>query len=576
MPRRGNWPPNSFGEWVVGQNFRGRLRAPNEGSNAVLRIELSEDEVSGDDTISITYPGRRRRDGAAEKAGSSSRKVRFDGNRKPLKSALKKTANPNANDSSDTLIDTSDGEDAAVVASEESSDLDDTDTSDDDGPPRRRDSKLKKRRAFSCKKDTDSDSSAAKDALPHPKCHCDGCVKGRKILKAIIKFQAKQNAESKQPDTVKKSKNKSKQNEASSQESSTDDAEAATTEVDASQAETSEPEATEADTTEDDMPPSKGKKHKQKQKQKQKNKQDQSQPTVEEERNVDQDRGSRKTVTKGSWKMPTYPQEMQPNWIMPPRTKVMRVEHAIEKENDPRPNAFFDSAKGITRVYHGPMYGNHMGELYGNRIADHMQPYGAGWPPNWHQNPQGGSWYMPGPPPGLPIGPNMPAINTQRPLDETGMREAASKGMGLSGMPGAPPSPTFGQEATKAESKKAGSDKASKKDSFGWDGAVNTSNGADMGWGGADNNNSKFFQCISDKVFLGLTAAIGNGWGTFEKQDGVASPANFDGFGSTKEEKFERRKSAFSKSGRTVRTEVLCRQQQERKPEGWQPEEWQW
>lgn len=540
MGRGGAWPPNSFAEWMVGQNFRSQKRTSPQGQSPILKVKLSEDEVSGDETLSISYPGRRR-SGTAQRAApaassSSARKVRFNGD-KPLKSALKKTVSPN--DSSDTLVDTSD--DDATITTDESSDIDDTDTSEDNVPIRRRRSKSSKINAALCKKEADSDSSAAKDALPHPTCQCDECVKGRKILKAVIKFEAKTKA------AEKASKGKGKQKAERDEASSTEATETTETEADNS----NEVDTTEAETTDDAVhPPKTEKKRKQKQKQRsplQDN--NEATPKVAEE--------PKKAVNKDAFRMPTYPKEMQPNFIMPPRAKVMRVEHAIESENDPKPNAFFDSTKGITRVYHGPMYGNHMGELYGNCNTNKVTAPGSGtprmhgYPSNWNQQPQYPPWFLPGPPPG-PYGSPTPAVNTQMPNNEVAMREAASKGLGLSGMPTVPTpvmvrEETRSGEAQKAASQKAGSDKGSKNGAWGT---------ADQGWGAGNDNNSKPISApadpyppqtdaYKDQVWnAGSTWEAGGGY-SGSKKDGVASPANFVAFGNDDGKKFERRKFIY-------------------------------
>ncbi|KAH9900624.1 hypothetical protein F4778DRAFT_782151 [Xylariomycetidae sp. FL2044] len=54
----------------------------------------------------------------------------------------------------------------------------------------------------------------------------------------------------------------------------------------------------------------------------------------------------------------------RPNLLMPPRHDIFTLEHAVETNQDPRPNAYYDSQNGIMRVYHGPAYGNPYGHLY--------------------------------------------------------------------------------------------------------------------------------------------------------------------------------------------------------------------
>lgn len=519
MGHGGGWPPNSLAEWVVGQNFRGQLSASApQRKNPVVKVELSEDEISGEETISLTYPRGR---GSSQKSPSS-RKVRFDGDRQPLKSAMKKKVS--SSESSDTLIDSDD--DDTSITDDESSVIDDSDISEDDVPLRRRQNKAKKstKKAI-CKKETDSDSSAAKDALPHETCPCDECVRGRKILKAVIKFEVRKKAAEKNPKG--KGRKKGKKDEALSPEPS----------------DTTGLDTTEAEATEDDQnPPEKGKNKKQKQKQKQQSTSPESSPKAVEHK---------KTVNKDAFKMPTYPKEMQPNWIMPPHTKVVRIEHAVENENDPKPNAFFDTTKGITRVYHGPVFGNHLGELYGNYNTDKLMPPGTGYPPDWNRHCQNGM-FIPGPPPvphGSHFGPNMPLINGQMPPSEEFMRDAASKGFGLSGMPA--PSPV----AQKATSQHAGSDKGSNGGFGAWDAAAFNTGGADN-WGKTNDSHSKAQSPTANSnppadspQDNGWSGGGGGGWDNGgSKKDGVASPHNFGTWNQNENsgEKFERREFLHS------------------------------
>ncbi|KAI1769536.1 hypothetical protein GGR53DRAFT_3604 [Hypoxylon sp. FL1150] len=79
----------------------------------------------------------------------------------------------------------------------------------------------------------------------------------------------------------------------------------------------------------------------------------------------------------------------QVDLLMPPRPHVLQVEHTVEVQEDPRPNAFYDNSHGIMRVYHGPVYGNSQGMLYSSRIYGNQSlpmPVGT---PHPTQNP----WY---------------------------------------------------------------------------------------------------------------------------------------------------------------------------------------
>ncbi|KAJ4391649.1 hypothetical protein N0V93_005268 [Gnomoniopsis smithogilvyi] len=412
MGRGGDWPPQSFAEWVVGQNFRPKQIYTDEGQKPILKIELSEDEASSEDILSVTYPGRRRRAGPFKQAavGDSGRRVRFDGDRKPLKSALKKSSSSNS--SENTLVDTSDEESATFADS--SSDID---TSEDDAPVRRGRGKSKKGRVGSCKKSDHDDSSAAKDALPHPTCTCDECVKGRKILKAVIKFEAKTKVADKATENQFKERNKGQQKGKNIKSNKTNDTDGDTTD---------------ADITEDEAEPSpKGKKNK-KQKQKQKTSPMEMTPSMAAKQ-------TKKAVDKNVFKLPEYPKELRPNLIMRPEARVVQIEHALETPYDPRPNAFHDNGKGITRVYHGPKYANPNGKLYANYDAGKATPLRtpAAFPVGAMQNPYP-PWFAPGAPGPVQSFAQNPAMFAQFPGNEDALKDAAGRGFGLSGLP--PPS----------------------------------------------------------------------------------------------------------------------------------------
>lgn len=442
MGRGAAWPPNSFGEWVVGQNFKSSSRRPS-GQTQILSVSLSEDEASGDETLQITYPGRRRGSSATRqptpKSSSYRKRVSFDSDRKPLKSALKKRAT-SPSESSDTLVeDTS--EDATTTEKDESSAMDECDTSEDEVWVKKKKSKAEKRSkaVHTCKKDTDSeDSSAVKDALPHETCDCKDCVKGRKILKAMMKLDSKRQKDA----GSKKTENKKQKGK---QKGTKKKAEATSTEA----SETTETEATEDDKEQ----PSKNKK-----KNKGEPKENEKRSSVKENKKPSPKTAEPKqTVDKNAFKLPTYPKSMEPNLIMPIKSKVVQCEHTMEGPNDPRPNAFHDSGKGIVRVYHGPVWGNHTGELYGavyphkpSPLPLSARPYPR-YPPSWAEPhhyghfppypphppyPQGGPsprFHPAGPPPGTPVGHN--ATVGQQPSGP------AANGLGLGGKvwPGTPP-----------------------------------------------------------------------------------------------------------------------------------------
>lgn len=455
MGRGGDWPPNSFAEWMVGQNFRSKQPSPSEGQKPIVKVELSEDEASGDETLAVTYPGRRRRAGAAKQAAASAsgRKVRFDGDRRPLKSALKKSLSSSSSDA--TLVETS--EDEAATFTEDSSDID---TSEDDAPVRQRKARSKTGKTVSCKKADPDDSSAAKDALPHPTCTCKECVKGRKILKAVIKFEAKTKAAEKAAKNQSKYRNKGRQQGKKNEANDVSDTDGDATDTDATEEE-NKPSSKDNDTNKNK---NKNKKQKRKQKQNISPKEDTSSPAAEP---------LKIAVNKDVFKLPQYPEEMKPNLIMRPEARVVQIEHALETPYDPRPNAFYDNGKGITRVYHGPQYANPNGKLYANynsgKVATPRTP--AGFPVGAIQNPYA-PWVAEGAPLPIPsFGPNL-AMYAHVADGEEAMKKAADQGFGLSGLP--PPSmpPYFAEmhkeAAQHTDWQKRVSDKRPNKVNSGW------------------------------------------------------------------------------------------------------------
>lgn len=536
MGRGAAWPPNSFGEWVVGQNFKSTSRR-SSGQTQILKVSLSEDEASGDETLQITYPGRRRGSSSAKQAtstpSSSRKKVSFDSDRKPLKSALKKQAT-SPSESSDTLVeDTS--EDDATTEKDESSAIDESDTSEDEVWVKKKKHKGegKSKSAHACKKETDSeDSSAVEDALPHETCDCKDCVKGRKILKAMIKLDAKKA-------TGEGSKKADKEKQKGNQKGNQKGGKSKT--VEATSTEASETTENDATTEEEKEPQSKQKKKGQPKDNEKKSSSKENKKASPEEAEP------KKAVDKTAFKLPTYPKSMEPNLIMPIKSNVVQCEHTIEGPNDPRPNAFIDSGKGILRVYHGPVWGNHTGELYGAVNPSKLSPlppsarpdlwYPPGWGGPGHYNhfppyqshppyppfPPGGPSPRPrpaGPPPGTPNGqqPSGPPAN----------------GMGLSGMrwPATPPMLREHRAHEKAKERSEATNNVgpsnanlSHKNTPKGNTGAWASVGGDQGWGNDGNANGG-----------------GDAWGPTSGGDGKPKEYDF-GFLHKKQSNFEQSKS---------------------------------
>lgn len=497
---------------MVGQNYKSSLaRSPRRSSTRLVSVDVSEAESgsSGDERVQITtYPGRRRRNSvvsivrqnSASRPSRSSKTVRTSSRsrkRKPIKSALKKSSNS----SSSTLVNTSDDSDTSDIDTSDagSSDIDSSDieTSEDEAPARSKKNKSKKTKDGSCKK-SPAGPAAADDSLPHPTCRCKECVQGRKVLRAVIQFEAKTKAaEAATAEAAKaavnqpKAKGKQKGKKAPAV-SETDDE---TSDVDT------------VDTSGDEIKPAAKAKNKKQQQQKNQPKpppKPATKPTPKPAAKVANKPSPSTTVAdKAIFTMPDAPKGMKPNLIMTPLAKVLQIEHAMEGPFDPKPNAFYDRSRGIARVYHGRQYGNHEGSLYGDYPKVESTPRTpAGAPAGYYP-------YGPHPPPGTTPYAMARFYGTHGPMPHGPPPSGYPQAWGeapAGGFPGFPP-PTkpanyafmphpeaqqpfwhdHGGKKGPASPEKPASDKGSKQGNVAWD----TSAPKDQGWGRAPSNASK-------------------------------------------------------------------------------------
>src|SRR5205823_5683444 len=123
-PKKSNGP-SSFCEWVVGTTVESAMRSSTRKHRRrdVVRVEVSTDDESWEDTLRITYPRTTARPTAKKSSpATAAKKVRFE--KKPPKSAMKKTTTTIATSESDP--DTSESatgdSSASCEASGESSD----------------------------------------------------------------------------------------------------------------------------------------------------------------------------------------------------------------------------------------------------------------------------------------------------------------------------------------------------------------------------------------------------------------------------------------------------------------------
>ncbi|PHH82198.1 hypothetical protein CDD83_3332 [Cordyceps sp. RAO-2017] len=110
------------------------------------------------------------------------------------------------------------------------------------------------------------------------------------------------------------------------------------------------------------------------------------------------------------------PHPRRPQLIAPIRAEVVQTERVVETPQDPPPNAYYDPAHGILRVYHGPVYGSSFGyPLYPRRDPDNRPlPIGT---PHPTQNPYYYGFSQP-PQPGqayYPVNQGMPADHVNAP-----------------------------------------------------------------------------------------------------------------------------------------------------------------
>ncbi|KAM0271794.1 hypothetical protein ACHAPA_002559 [Fusarium lateritium] len=187
--------PSHFCEWVVGTTIESALgpipknKPPKKRD--VVRVEVTTDDESEEDTVKITYPRTGRTNTpppAAAEAKTTIKKVRFEDG--PIKSALKQTVITTPVDSSDETSDSGSELETESSQSETtlSSDATDSDaeSSEDSSKPKMK--KKKKHKQKQIEADTESDW----DSDPDPTCKCRRCTKGREILRRIGKKKSKE------------------------------------------------------------------------------------------------------------------------------------------------------------------------------------------------------------------------------------------------------------------------------------------------------------------------------------------------------------------------------------------------
>ncbi|SCO88187.1 uncharacterized protein FRV6_12314 [Fusarium oxysporum] len=189
--------PSHFCEWVVGTTIESVIGAIPQNKppkkRDVVRVQVTTDDESEEDTVKITYPrtGRTYTPPPANEAKAEAKKVRFNfGQNGPIKSAMKQTTTTTPMDSSDEASDSgpeteSDSSQSAYISS---SDATDSDTEYSVECVKHKRQKKKKHRQTQTEEDTESDW----DSDPEPTCDCLRCQKGRQILKRVGRKRSKE------------------------------------------------------------------------------------------------------------------------------------------------------------------------------------------------------------------------------------------------------------------------------------------------------------------------------------------------------------------------------------------------
>ncbi|KAJ4119962.1 hypothetical protein NW768_010552 [Fusarium equiseti] len=182
--------PSHFCEWVVGTTIESALgpipksKPPKNKKREVVRVEVTTDDESEEDTIRITYPrtGRTAPPSAPDPEPESEpepepaavvaeaktviKKVRFEDG--PVKSALKQTVITTPVESSDETSESEPESDSSQPETISSSDATDSDAESSESSPKKKRKRRKKKRQKQKQIETDSESDW--DSDPDPTC----------------------------------------------------------------------------------------------------------------------------------------------------------------------------------------------------------------------------------------------------------------------------------------------------------------------------------------------------------------------------------------------------------------------
>lgn len=415
MAPKKNGGPMLFCEWVIGGPLPGARRAmkpktkpkpaPVPPPREVIRVEVTTDDEKEEDTLKITFPrsGRKPSPTAVDQQAADAvvKRVRFEEERKSAKKSALKQSKSDESDSSATLAESSSDGESSDVSSKDRS-------------------KKNKEKAASDESESDGE--------PHPTCTCSRCVKRRKksAKNSKAKDSASESEESASEDEKPKHKESLKGGKKQDNHQKKKDQQKGK-KKDTSDADDEASECGKGTTDDEkeaaDNKPAQTKAEKKKAAA-EKNKQQKPKAEEKGESSKAADNEPKPTIKPSPFS--AYPEAFpgphvrRPNFIAPIRAQVVQTEDVVETPDDPPPNAFYDPAANVMRVYYGPVYGNRNPQqrsLYPRREAagrplsvgmphPAQNPYyygfqgvpgydGAGGAPEWHPG-------FGGQPPGFP------------------------------------------------------------------------------------------------------------------------------------------------------------------------------
>ncbi|PKK43123.1 hypothetical protein CI102_12195 [Trichoderma harzianum] len=442
--------PSLLCEWMVGTTIKSALGPPPKPPKPkakrrdVIKLHVTTDDESGEDTLTVTYPRpeRLREKNATpaevpktpepqpEPESESEpevvevvKKVRFEKEAIPKKSALKKKTSVTFCEEEETSADAtstsaSSGEATPDASSSNASSAAETSSAEEtssgsssiSAKPSKSTRSPKSKKVE--KRVQSSDSEA--DSEPHPTCECKECASGRKkqgvtCEKKKCKKNDKNGGSKKKKEAESESETSVSGAESSVEEKSTPSKKSKEKKKEKKRAEFSSAEGETSESAKETegesevvvkKTPEKKKKNQESEKTEKAGKKTSS-PKGEEKKKSDEEKKPEKEKEKEaeeapSEKTPTgkgkekevddttpkakdmdqrlhvsdgyhYTHSHPPNLIAPIRAEVMQTERVVETQDDPPPNAYYDGLHGVLRVYHGAVYGQNGHRMFAAR-----------------------------------------------------------------------------------------------------------------------------------------------------------------------------------------------------------------